>query len=53
MRTILFPKVTTTWEKGKNLGSKAADNIGNMLHQHVPNEVPASSSPSGSNMFNI
>ena len=55
---IICPWVTsgcynTTQEKGKNLGSKVIDNMGNMLHQHVPNKVPASSPPFGSNIFNI
>jgi len=42
-----------TLEKRKNLGSKTTDNTGNILHQHVPNEVLASSPPSRSYVFNI
>ena len=43
----------TTLEKRKNLGSKTTDNADNILHQRVPNEVLASSPPSGSDIFNI
>ena len=30
-----------------------ADKANSTFHQHSPNEIPASSSPSGSNVFNI
>jgi len=43
----------TTQNKGKNLGSKVADNVSNILHQCISNEVPALYPPSGSNVFNI
>jgi len=42
-----------TQKRKKNQVNKTADKIDNTFHQCSPKEVLASSSPSGSNMFNI
>ena len=42
-----------TQKRKKELVSKAADNMNNILHQYVSNKVLTSSQPSGNNMFDI
>ena len=41
------------WERKKDQVSKAANNINSIFHQCSSNKVLASSSPTGSNVFNI
>ena len=43
----------TSQERRNGQVSKVANNTNNMCHQHVSNEDPASSLPSGNNMFNV
>ena len=45
--------VNKTQKRKKELVSKAADNMNNILHQYVSNKVLTSSQPSGNNMFDI